>query len=128
MEKYVKRTQKDYNMSFKLSVVKEVESGQISVTAATKKYGIQGRNTVLNWLRKFGNFDWENHTPSKQVVFNNLCKLKNFRNNFFNSHTLGDSVPCDDCDEMFQTNYKNFKLEHLISLSEIDSFDTLFFY
>lgn len=64
MEKYVKRTQKDYNMSFKLSVVKEVESGQISVTAATKKYGIQGRNTVLNWLRKFGNFDWENQTPS----------------------------------------------------------------
>jgi hypothetical protein len=27
-----------------------------------KKYGIQNR-TVVKWLRKFGNFDWENKTP-----------------------------------------------------------------
>ena len=61
---YVKRTQKDYSMSFKLSVVSEIEYGQISVTDATRKYGIQGRSTVVNWLRKFGTFDWENQTPS----------------------------------------------------------------
>ena len=61
---YVKRTQKDYSMSFKLSVVSEIECGQISVTDATRKYGIQGRSTVVNWLRKFGTFDWENQTPS----------------------------------------------------------------
>ncbi len=61
---YIKRTQRDYTMSFKLSVVKEVESGQLSVTAAQRKYGVQGRSTVLNWLRKYGNFDWENQTPS----------------------------------------------------------------
>ncbi len=62
---YVKRTQKDYTMSFKLSVVKEVESGLLSVTQAKNKYGIQGRSTVLVWLRKYGNFDWENQSPSK---------------------------------------------------------------
>lgn len=61
---YVKRTQKDYSMSFKLSVVSEVERGDISVTAAKKKYGIQGRSTVVNWLRKYGTFDWENQSPS----------------------------------------------------------------
>ena len=61
---YVKRTQSDYTMSFKLSVVKEVESGILSVTQAKNKYGIQGRSTVLNWLRKYGNFDWENQSPS----------------------------------------------------------------
>ncbi len=34
---YVKRTQRDYTMAFKLGVVKEVESGQISVTGAKRK-------------------------------------------------------------------------------------------
>jgi transposase len=61
---YVKRSQKDYSMSFKLAVVSEVETGLISVTGAKNKYGIQGRSTVLNWLRKYGNFDWENQIPS----------------------------------------------------------------
>ncbi|WP_225318090.1 hypothetical protein [Flavobacterium luteum] len=28
------------------------------------KYGIQSRSTIVGWLRKFGNFDWENHTRS----------------------------------------------------------------
>ena len=37
---YVKRTQKDYSMSFKLSVVKEVETANISWGAVMRKYGI----------------------------------------------------------------------------------------
>lgn len=61
---YVKRSQKDYSMSFKLSLVSEIEHGEISVTAAQRKYGIQGKATVINWLRKYGTFDWENQTPS----------------------------------------------------------------
>lgn len=61
---YVKRTQRDYSMSFKLNVVKEIESGELTTTGACRKYGIQARSTVVNWLRKFGNFDWENQTPS----------------------------------------------------------------
>ena len=28
-----------------------------------KKYGIHPHPTVLIWLRKFGKFDWDNHTP-----------------------------------------------------------------
>ena len=54
---YVKHTQKDYSMSFKLSVISEIERGEINVIDATRKYGIQGRSTVVNWLRKFGTFD-----------------------------------------------------------------------
>lgn len=61
---YVRRSQKDYSMSFKLSVVSEIENGEISVTSAKRKYGIQGRATVINWLRKYGTFDWDNQTPS----------------------------------------------------------------
>lgn len=61
---YIRRTQKDYSMSFKLQVVGEVESGEISVTGAARKYGIQGDSTVTKWLQKFGKFDWQYQTPS----------------------------------------------------------------
>lgn len=61
--RYVKRTQKDYSMSFKLQIVQEIERGQLTVTESTKTYGIQNRSTVVKWLKKFGNFDWENQTP-----------------------------------------------------------------
>lgn len=57
---YVKRTQRDYSYAFKLEVVREVETGQLGVKAAQRKYGIQGNATVTTWLRKFGSFDWEN--------------------------------------------------------------------
>lgn len=61
---YTKRSQKDYSMSFKLQIVREVEFGEVSTTGACRKYGIQSRSTVVNWLRKYGTFDWENQTPS----------------------------------------------------------------
>lgn len=56
---YVRRSQKDYSHSFKLHVVREVESGELSITGALHKYGIQSHGTVLNWIRKFGTFDRE---------------------------------------------------------------------
>ncbi|MNT30795.1 helix-turn-helix domain-containing protein [Solitalea canadensis] len=61
---YEKRSQRDYSMSFKLQVVQEVEQGELSTTGAQRKYGIQARSTIVNWLRKYGNLDWENQTPS----------------------------------------------------------------
>ena len=61
---YVRRSQRNYSMSFKLQVVQEIESGELSIRAARRKYGIQGGNTVTTWLRKYGTFDWENQTPS----------------------------------------------------------------
>lgn len=65
--RYVKRTQKDYTMSFKLQIVQEIEHGSLSTHQACRKYGIQSRSTVVEWLRKFGNFDWENQTPSNML-------------------------------------------------------------
>ena len=61
---YVKRTQGDYTMSLKLQIVQQIEQGKLSTHAAQRKHGIQSRSTVINWLRKYGNFDWENQTPS----------------------------------------------------------------
>lgn len=57
---YVKRTQKDYSMSFKLSVVKEVETTEIGLCAIARKYGIQSESTVKRWMEKYGTFDWTN--------------------------------------------------------------------
>ncbi|MEQ9587328.1 MAG: IS3 family transposase [Parvibaculaceae bacterium] len=45
-------------MGFKLSVVDQVEKGELTYKQAQDRYGIQGRSTVLNWLRKHGKFDW----------------------------------------------------------------------
>ncbi|WP_318545056.1 IS3 family transposase [Marixanthotalea marina] len=53
-----KRTQRDYNLGFKLSVVSQVEKGEMTYKQAQKAYGIQGRSTVLVWLRKHGTLDW----------------------------------------------------------------------
>ncbi len=54
---YVKRTQKDYSMSFKLSVVREYETTDISLGALCKKYGIQSDSSIRRWIDKFGTFD-----------------------------------------------------------------------
>jgi transposase-like protein len=53
-----KRTQWDYNLGFKLAVISQVEKGELTYKQAQDKYGIQGRSTVLVWLRKHGNLDW----------------------------------------------------------------------
>jgi len=53
-----KRTQLDYTMGFKLQVVGAVEKGDMTYKQAQKIYGIQGRSTVLKWLRKHGKLDW----------------------------------------------------------------------
>lgn len=61
-----KRTQKDYSLAFKLQVVDEVEKGLLTWKQSQKKYGIQGRSTVLVWLRKHGTLDWKSKTPMKK--------------------------------------------------------------
>ena len=53
-----RRSQRDYTLTFKLSVVDQVEKGELSYKEAQRRYGIQGRSTVLVWLRKHGRQDW----------------------------------------------------------------------
>ncbi len=53
-----KRTQRDYTLGFKLQVVASVEKGDMTYKQAQTTYGIQGRSTVLLWLRKHGKMDW----------------------------------------------------------------------
>lgn len=53
-----KRTQRDYTLAFKLSVVDQIEKGDFTYQQIQQKYSIQGRSTVLVWLRKHGLLDW----------------------------------------------------------------------
>ena len=77
-QEYVKRTQRDYTMPFKLAVVQEVELTGIGVCAISRKYGIQSETTVTAWLRKYGNFDVSNKTnrPMEKSKDQKLLELE----------------------------------------------------
>ena len=53
-----RRTQRDYTIGFKLQIVDAVEKGDMTYLQAQQIYGIQGRSTVLTWLRKHGKLEW----------------------------------------------------------------------
>ena len=72
---YVKRSQKDYSLSFKLQLVEEIEHGLLTKSQARVKYGIQGDSTVSKWLEKYGTFDREHKietvmskTPEQKIL------------------------------------------------------------
>jgi len=70
---YQKKTQKDYSLAFKLEIVDLVEKGELTYKQAQLRHGIQGRSTVLVWLRKHGRLDWKESetmkkdTPNKKI-------------------------------------------------------------
>ena len=64
-----RRSQRDYSLAFKLQVVQQVEKGELTYKKAQLHYGIQGRSTVLVWLRKHGTLDWT--LPKQYTVENN---------------------------------------------------------
>jgi transposase len=65
MESGIKRTQRDYPLAFKLGVVDQVEKGELTYKEAQQRYGIQGRSTVLVWLRKHGRQRWDAMASSR---------------------------------------------------------------
>ena len=52
-EARIRRSQRDYSLPFKLAVIGEVARGELSKKQAQRRYGIQGRSTVLNWCRRY---------------------------------------------------------------------------
>lgn len=75
----IKRSQRDYTMGFKLAVVAQVEKGEMTYKQAQEHYGIQGRSTVLVWLRKHGKLDWSKpieHSPMSKSKETPAQKIK----------------------------------------------------
>jgi transposase len=58
LAEWVKKTQSDYTLAFKLAVVEQIERGELTPRQARDRYGIQGSSTVLYWLRKHGSARW----------------------------------------------------------------------
>jgi len=73
VKSYQRKTQKDYSLAFKLEIVDAVEKGELTYKQAQLRHGIQGRSTVLIWLRKHGRLDWKESetmkkdTPNKKI-------------------------------------------------------------
>jgi len=76
MKSTTKRTQRDYSLAFKLSVVDQVEKGEFTYKQAQDYYGIQGCSTVLVWLRKHGRLDWSKGTPQRSRRTNAMADPK----------------------------------------------------
>lgn len=69
MKQGFRRSQRDYSLAFKLSVVEQVEKGERTYKQAQKRYGIQGRSTVLVGCRKHGLQDWtQPRGPSQRIT------------------------------------------------------------
>ena len=47
------RPNQQLSLPFKLAVVSEVGRGELSCKQAQRRYGIQGRSTVLTWCRRY---------------------------------------------------------------------------
>lgn len=114
----IKRTQKDYSLSFKLQIVDEVEKGYLTYTQAQHKYGIQGRSTVLVWLRKHGRLNWDygGKVDHKQTPYHKIKELeKKVKDLELDKEILNRAI--DIADEMFNANIrKKFLKESYKSL------------
>ncbi len=76
MNPRIRRTQRDYTLAFKLTVVEQVEKGELTCKQAKDRYGIQGRSTVLVWLRKYGRQDRRDGASSAPCLPNpNHCEV-----------------------------------------------------
>lgn len=76
-----RRKQGDYPLPFKLQVIRQIEGGEMTYIQAQNYYGIQGKSTVLVWLRKYGTLDWSNplrvHMPkSKETPAQRIKRLE----------------------------------------------------
>ena len=56
-----------FSEGFKLHVVEEVESGRISQSEASRKYGILGHSTILKWCRKYGRHTSQRGTRNTEM-------------------------------------------------------------
>jgi len=67
-----KKTYQKFSFDLKLSVIDQINNGQISVNHASKKYNIS-RSSITYWLKKLSNFEQKSKTMSKN---DQIKKLK----------------------------------------------------
>jgi transposase-like protein len=104
---YRRRTQKDYSLAFKMQLIDEVEKGRMTYKEAQRHYGIQGRSTVLVWLRKHGSLDWNTTNPmaGKQTPNKKIRELEK-RIRRLEAEKLILNTAIDVADELYDTNIR----------------------
>ena len=103
---HLKRTQKDYSLAFKLQVVDEVEKGELTNKQARLKYGIQGKSTILTWLRKHGRLEWKESTQMKKKAPNKQIKELERKLKRLEAEKEILNAAIDIADEMFNTEIR----------------------
>ena len=66
-----KRRGKEVSFDFKISVIDEINNGQISANYASKKYNIS-RSTIAYWMKKLSNFKSKSKNMSKDEELKKL--------------------------------------------------------
>lgn len=66
-----KRNGKQVSFEFKISVIEQINNGQISLNFASKKYDIS-RSTIDYWRKKLSNFTRKNKAVSKDQEIKRL--------------------------------------------------------
>ena len=103
---HLKRTQKDYSLAFKLQLVDEVEKGELTNKQARLKYGIQGKSTILTWLRKHGRLEWKESTQMKKKAPNKQIKELERKLKRLEAEKEILNAAIDIADEMFNTEIR----------------------
>lgn len=84
-----------YSESFKIKVVKEVESGVMTKEQARRRYGIKGKSAVLNWCRKYG------------------------RNEHLGTNRIGFKTGSDESEELMELRAEKATLEAELEVSKL---------
>jgi transposase-like protein len=118
IKSYAKKTQKDYSLAFKLELVDAIEKGEMTYKQAQFRYGIQGRSTVLVWLRKHGRLDWkESETMKRETPNKRIRELeKKLKRLEAEKEVLNRAI--DTADEMLQTDIRKKYLSLLSTATE----------
>ncbi|OGU58594.1 MAG: transposase [Ignavibacteria bacterium GWF2_33_9] len=117
-----KRTQKDYSLAFKLQVVNEVEKRFVTYKEAQRKYGIQGRSTVLVWLRKHVVLNWwgDSTMGKKMTPYKEIKELKK-RIERLEAEKEVLNIAIDTADEMFGIEIRKKYLALSLEMQKLQS-------
>jgi transposase len=102
-----RRSQQDYSLAFKLTIVDEIEKGYINYRQAQSKYGVQGHATVLRWLRRYGRLNWYggNNMKCTETPYKKIKELeKRIKELEIEKEVLNRTI--DIADEKFETNIR----------------------
>lgn len=116
-----RKTTVRYSISFKQQVVREVEEG-LSMSAARRKYGILGGDTIHLWIRKFG----KNHLLNKIVRVETMeekDRIKEMEKEIkLLKLALADSLLAQRClEEVIKEADKEYKTDLKKSFAEVSS-------